>query len=305
MSIVVIRDSHVFYEFNPKLTPAAVAKPGDLVVFYTKDALGGQVKGEDQVLTSIDFSRVNPATGPLYVEGAEPGDALVVRVVSIETGERGVVVTTPGAGALPKLVNKPRTRVCRVHGDTVEFLGYKVPARKMIGVIGVATEESPSTGIPGRHGGNLDTRFITEGSRVVLPVRVPGALLGLGDLHATMGEGEICVAACEVPGSVIVELSVLKKQAPAWPLVHYGDSSYILVSHESVERAVEEAARVAVNVLSLGLGLDTTDAYMLASLVVDIGVSQLVNPRKTVWARIPGNVVPFEGVVSALSALRE
>jgi amidase len=201
--LVRVSKEHVFYSFDPGTPPAAKAAPGDLVEFECLDALGGQVTDEHQALESIDWGRVNPATGPVYVDGAEAGDALAVRILSIELANQGVIVTIPGEGALPHRAREARTRICRISGDLVEFLGFKLKARKMIGVIGVASSEKPPTGTPGRHGGNLDTRLITEGATVYLPVEFEGALLGVGDLHAVMGDGEVCVAACEAPGRVL------------------------------------------------------------------------------------------------------
>lgn len=303
MSIVVTRDK-IFYAFDPEIKPVARVGLGGKVVFYTVDALGGQITSEEQVVSRIDFSKVNPATGPVYIEGAEPGDALLARITFIETAEKGFVVTAPGAGALPRMAREARTRACYIRGSIVEFLGLRIPAWKMIGVIGVASGEKPSTGMPGRHGGNLDTKYVTEGATVILPVEFEGALFGLGDLHAVMGNGEICVAACEVSGKVEVEFNVVKGAAPPWPVVDYGDSLYILVSRESIEKAVEDAAEVAVEVLKRGLNLDWSDAYMLASLSVDIGVSQLVNPRKTVQVRILKNVLPLSKLLQALSTMK-
>ncbi|WP_276814270.1 acetamidase/formamidase family protein [Desulfurococcus amylolyticus] len=302
--LVVIDESHVFYEFNPGLEPVARVKPGDLVVFKTLDALGGQVKSEEDTIEKIDFTRVNPATGPLYVEDTGPGDVLVVDVLSLEVSGRGVIVTAPGEGVLGERVDKAKTRVCMVNGDYVEFKSLKLPAWRMIGVIGVASDEKPSTGIPGRHGGNLDTKYITAGSRVYLPVFHEGGLLGIGDLHALMGHGEICVSACEVSGSVLVRVGVVKNTSLPWPIVDYGGSLYILVSMDSINDALREAARVAVETLSRALRIDWIDAYMLASLGVDVGVSQLVDPRKTAWARIPKHIVQPDTLLKALSEIR-
>lgn len=300
----VIPSSKIFYVFSPDLEPAAKVKVGDKVIFYTLDALGGQITSEDQVITSIDFSRVNPATGPLYIEEAEPGDALLVKILSINPGERGFIVTAPNAGALPDVVKEAKTRACYVRGDYVEFMGFKLPARKMIGVIGVATSERTPTGLPGKHGGNLDTRFVTEGSTVILPIEYPGALLGIGDVHATMGDGEVCVSACEVPAEVVVEVNLVKGLAPLWPVVLHGDYIHVLVSNERIDKALEEGIDLAVKILSLGLNLSWNDSYMMASLAIDIGISQLVNPQKTIRIQIPSYLMSLENVLKTLSKLR-
>lgn len=301
--VALLRDS-VMYSFDPDLNPVAVVKPGDLLDVHTVDALGGQVRSEEDLVTSIDFSKVNPATGPIYIENAEPGDALVVKILKIETANKGFIVTAPGAGVLSRLVKHAKTRTCYINGDYVEFLGFKLPAWRMIGVIGVASREKPSTGIPGRHGGNLDTKFITEGASVYLPVYYPGGLLGIGDLHAVMAHGEACVAACEVEGRVLVEVGLLKNTAPSWPVVEHGDSTYILVSADDINSSLEIATDLTVKVLSTALGIEWHDAYMLTSLAVDLGVSQLVDPKKTAWARIPKYILKSDDVVKTLAKLR-
>ncbi|MEM3346546.1 MAG: acetamidase/formamidase family protein [Desulfurococcaceae archaeon] len=302
--LYVVPRTSVFYRFDPEIKPFVKVEPGDLVVFQTIDALGGQIRSEEDLVSAVDFTRVNPATGPLYVENAEPGDALLVEILDIKTAEKGFIVTAPGAGVLAGEVKQAKTRECRVKDDYVEVLGYRIPAWKMIGVIGVASVEKPPTGVPGKHGGNLDTKFITKGARVYLPVEYTGGLLGIGDLHAVMAHGEVCVAACEVEGEVLVRVDVVKEKAPAWPLVEYEDSTYILVSDVNTERAFEVATSVVVEVLEKALNLEWHDAYMLASVSVDFGVSQLVDPRKTVWARIPKNLVSASSVLKAISELK-
>lgn len=299
--LVRVDASRVFYSFDPDIPPAAKASPGALVEFECLDALGGQIRSEEQTITSIDWSKVNPATGPLYVEGAEPGDALVVKILSIKLGEKGVVLTAPSVGALPHLTREARTRLCRIVDDKVEFRCFKLGLRKMIGVIGTASSERAPTGTPGRHGGNLDTRVIGEGATVYLPVEYKGGLLGVGDLHAVMGDGEVCVAACEVEGEVLVRVDVMEKMAPRWPVVETSDSCYILVSEESLDNAVSTAVEETVNVLSQALCLDWYDAYMLASMTVDFEISQIVDPRKTVRARIPKSVLSTRDLLKGFS----
>lgn len=297
MGLVTVSDENVFYVFDPSLSPVAVANPGDIVIFYTRDCFSNQIIDESQKVTSIDFSRVNPATGPVFVNGAEPGDALVVEILSIETSSRGFIVTAPKAGALGDFVTQAKTRTCFARGSNVEFLGIPVKVNKMIGVIGVATKEKSSTGVPGRNGGNLDTKLVTEGTKVILPVEVKGALLGVGDLHLAMSDGEICVSACEVSGKVETRVSIEKEMSLPWPIIETRDAFYVLVSHEDLGEAVKEASKVAVKVLEKGLGLEWHDAYMLSSLSIDLQISQVVDPRKTVRARIPKELIDWNRLV--------
>lgn len=289
---VLVTAEHVFFAFAPDIAPVARVRPGEVVQLETRDCLSDQIVREDQLITQIDFSRVNPATGPVFVDSARPGDALAVRILGIDVADSGLVVTVPGAGVLGDRVPSPRTRICRVEGDAVQFGGVRVKARKMIGVIGVASPEATPTGTPGRHGGNIDTTVVREGSTLYLPVFAEGALFGAGDLHAAMGDGEVCVAGCEVRGRVTVSFEVLEAQAPPWPVVETADAYYLVVSDEDLDRACYEAAEQAVGALADGMGLEWDDAYMLASLAVDVQVSQLVDPRKTVRARIPAEFFP-------------
>jgi amidase len=280
------------YAFSDGMAATAYAGPGETLVFEAQDALGGQVKTPDDVLIGLDFTRINPATGPVFVNGAEPGDTLVVRVVSIEPADRGAIVTGPGMGVLGDGTKRHATRILPLEGDAVVFDDLRLPARPMIGVIGVAPSQgSYPTGTAHRHGGNMDTKEIVEGCAVYFPVAQPGALLALGDVHAVMGDGEVCVSACEVDARVTVEIDLIKGRQAEWPIVEIEDAILILVSLPTIQEALEEATRQAVKLLQAARGLSHEDAYMLASLAVDVGVSQLVDPNKTAKARIPNAVL--------------
>ncbi|MEM1687056.1 MAG: acetamidase/formamidase family protein [Zestosphaera sp.] len=170
----------------------------------------------------------------------------------------------------------------------------------MVGVVGVATREKTPTGVPGRHGGNLDTKYVTEGSTIYLPVEAEGALFGLGDLHAAMGDGEVCVTGCEVSGRVLVVLDVIKKSAPKWPVLEYGEWVFVLVSNENLEKAVREAVQVSVEAISHATGVSWHEAYMLASMATDLEISQVVDPRKTLRVKIPKTIVDVTKLLESL-----
>jgi len=275
------------YAFSTTMTPVAQVAPGDRLLFETQDALGGQVKTEADILSDLDFSRINPATGPVEIEGAEPGDTLVVRALSIDCAASGAIVTGPGLGVLGNDMTRHVTRILPVEDGVVVFNNLRLPARPMIGVIGVAPEEGEyPTGTAHRHGGNMDTKEIAAGCTLYLPVSQPGAMLALGDVHAIQGDGEICVSACEVDARVVVEVDVIKGRHAAWPIVEVDDAAFVLVSLPTIGEALEEATRQAVKLLADAHGLSLEGAAMLASLAADIGVSQLVDPNKTAKARI-------------------
>ena len=181
------------YAFDKANEPIARAKDGDEFSFRTLDCYSGQVCTEEDIVgESFNFSRTNPATGPLYVEGAMPGDVLVVDVLSVEVADKGAVTTIPNIGPLyDRCVD--RTRILPVKDGKTELGGLSIPINPMIGVMGVAPAGEPiACGYAGKHGGNMDSKKLTAGSRVYLPVQVEGALLQMGDIHAVMGDCELC-----------------------------------------------------------------------------------------------------------------
>lgn len=298
--LFIDKSKHIF-AFGPNLRPVAEAEDGEIVVFETLDALSNQITSEEQTLESIDFSKVNPATGPLYIKGAKPGDALKVDILDIEVADRGVVVIAPKAGVLGDEVKEPKTKVCKIKDGHVYFGDLKIPAKPMIGVIGVASPEEIPCGEPDKHGGNMDTKLIRKGTTLYLPVFVEGGLLAIGDLHAVMGDGEVCVSACEVSGKVTVRVSLVKGMAPQYPVLETEDSLYILVSREDLWEAAKEATNLGVKVLQKTLGLSWEEAYMLGSLILDVEISQLVDPKKTVRIRIPKRYMSAKEALRALS----
>jgi amidase len=289
-------DQHVYALF-PHMKAVATAVPGETVIFETRDALGGQVQTEEDVLTQLDFDRVNPATGPLAVDGAEPGDTLVVRIRGIDTADHGVALTGPGMGVLGEEALRHATRILPIEDGMVRFDELRLHTKPMIGVIGVAPlDGSHPTGTAHRHGGNMDTKEITAGTTLYLPVFQHGALLAIGDVHAAMGDGEVCATGCEVAASVVVEVDVLKGRAPTWPTLETEHAVYILVSFPTIGEALAEATRQGVRFIQRARRTSFEDAYILSSLVMDVRVSQLVDPNKTAKAVIPKHL--FAGAIS-------
>lgn len=288
----ILSSQHI-YAFSPDLKPTATISTGDVVCFDALDALGGQVRVETDILAGLDFNRVNPATGPVQIEGVVSGDTLIVRIKAIDMEDQGAIVTGPGLGVLGDEIEHHATRILPVRDEVVYFGELALPASSMIGVIGVASASDVfPTGTAHRHGGNMDTKEIGVGSTVYLPVFQDGAMLAMGDVHAVMGDGEVCVSACEVSAQISVQCDRLEGRCLDWPMVETDDAVHILVSLPTIEEALVEATRQAVSFLQKARGLSKEDAYMLTSLAVDIGVSQLVDPNKTAKASIPKSILP-------------
>lgn len=293
-----IPSTHVIYSFSPSNKPVEKATPGEIIVFETLDAFGGQVKSENTLLSSIDWTRVNPATGPLYIEGAEPGDTLVVDILDIDIADYAIIAVIPGAGVLRDKKFEPRVKILPVSRGCILFNGIKLVVKPMIGVIGVSPpDNSIPTGTSGPHGGNMDVAEVTKGSRVYLPVFVKGGLLAIGDLHALQADGEICVAAAETPGSVTVRVELIKGRKPKLPIVETQNYIHIIGYGETLDEAAYRATEIAVEALMKEHSTSFEEAYMLASLVVDLKINQSVDPAKGVRASIPKNLVSIDSLL--------
>ncbi|MEM2021694.1 MAG: acetamidase/formamidase family protein [Zestosphaera sp.] len=296
MEKVVIPDTHTFHRFDPSINAIAEVELNHPVEIIAKDTLGNRIKSESEVVTSLTPEIANPTTGPIYVRGVRRGDALAVKILEIKPREEGFVYIVPGRGILQ--ASEPKTVLCRYIDGEIEVKGVRLKAWKMVGTIGVATSEKTPTLFPGRHGGNIDTKAVTEGSTIYLPVEYDGALFGLGDVHSAMGDGEMATG-CETAARVTVVFDVVEGKAPLWPVVDYLDSYYIVVSDDDIHKAFKEASEMSVRVLSHALNMDWYSAYSLATLAVDLEVSRRGSPR-TVRARIPKHLVSIDKLLEAL-----
>ncbi len=283
------------YTFSKDHEPVEYVSPGEVIILEAQDALGGQVTSEDMPLDQLDWSRVNPATGPVYIEGAEEGDTLVVDILDIEVPDKGVCLVVPGHGALDKHNFNPKTKFAEIRDGFVVYNGVKLLLQPMVGTIGVAPSGDPMpTAVPYKHGGNLDCREVTIGARLYLPVAVDGALFAAGDLHAVQGDGELCVAAVEIPGKIMLRFNLIKGKQPSWPVLEYGDHISILTSDESLDKAVEYATLEAVEAIMKATGWSFEESYIFSSLGVDVMINQVVDPKKGVRAVIPKSLVSID-----------
>jgi len=281
MGLRVSRDE-VIWAFGPDLEPVLEVDPGAVVTLETNDCFSGQIQTEADLVTEIDFARVNSATGPIAVRGAEPGDSLVVELLEVKPGPRGFATLIPGIGQLIDKVHAPLTQVFRVEGDTIHMNDrISFPLRPMVGVIGVATGgETLTNGFAGEHGGNLDNHLHGPGATVYLPVRQPGGMLAIGDMHASMGDGEICFTGVEIAGEVTIRVDLLKGKQGRWPVTELAGS---WVTHgtagpdfmEALDHACEEAARLLVD----EWGFTIEEAFVFLSVACDANICQACRPQ--------------------------
>src|SRR5213080_3506409 len=186
----------IIWSFGPDLEPVLEVEPGDTVTFETNDCFTGQITSEADL--------VNSATGPVAVKGAEPGDSLIAEILDVRPIDVGFACLIPGFGQLIEQIESPVTRLFRVADGWIEMNDrVRFPAKPMVGVVGLATDgETLTNGLAGRHGGNLDDHLHGKGARIFFPVRQEGGLFAVGDMHASMGDGEICFTGVEIAGEV-------------------------------------------------------------------------------------------------------
>ncbi len=266
------------YAFSKDTPPTATAKPGDALSFATLDCFSGRIQTPADLTANFDYSKANPATGPVFVEGAEPGDILWARIDDIRVGSQGVVTTLPEVGPLADRM-ETRTAVFKLENGKTRFKDMELTLNPMVGVIGTAPAGEPvACGFPGDHGGNLDCKLITKGSRVFLPVNVPGALFQLGDLHALMGDGELCGTGLETPGEVDVTLGLLKNRPIPLPMLETAGHWHVFAADLDYTTALTKASRLMQDLIAAAYGWDGTDAYFYLSLEGDVGVNQGCQP---------------------------
>jgi len=239
----------------------------------------------------------HPLTGPIYIEGAEPGDSLEVHIQAIEfLHPYGVGGFIPGSGALPEDFPYAKFKLVRVNekAGTAEFApNVTLKLAPFFGSIGVAPPPilgRVSSGPPGPHVGNLDNKELVAGSTLYLPVHVPGALLSLGDGHGLQGDGEVSLTALETSLRGTIQVVVRKGKKINWPRAETPTHYITMGLSEDLDEAAKLATREMIDFLAAEKGMSRDDAYILCSLAVDLHVTQLVDQTKGVHALLPKSI---------------
>jgi len=292
--------------WNHAFPPVLRIAPGESVEFEVSEASGGQISPASTVdaVSRMDFGRVNPVTGPVFVDGAEPGDVLKVTLLSFKPSGWGWTANIPGFGLLADDFKDPALHLWRYDPAVLAPAMFgqwgKVPLKPFTGTIGVAPAEAGLHSIvpPRRVGGNMDVRDIAAGTELYLPVEVAGALFSVGDTHAAQGDGEVCGTAIESPMSVALKFDLVKDMPLEFPRFttpgpvtnHLDSSGYEVTT--GIGPDLMEAARAAVaamvDLLSRREGMPTVQAYMLCSVCGDLRISEIVDlPNWTVSFYFP------------------
>lgn len=280
------RDQHV-WSFDSQREPVVTVEPGTVLEIETWDCFTGQVQSESDTLEKLDLNRVNSATGPIAVRGAEPGDSLSVTLLDIRPNEQGAAMCIPQWGQLIDQVHSPTTRIFSVK-DGVVTMNERVsfPARPMFGVIGVSPESGDiSTFLADRHGGNMDDHVHGIGATLHMPVFQSGGQLAIGDMHASMGDGEISGTGIEIGGTARIRVDVIKAKCGQWPVTETADAFYTHgTSPDSIDDALRRACEEASRLLVDEWGFSPEDAFMFLSVAGDLGIAQYCHPS-------PGSVI--------------
>lgn len=278
----------VIYDFNKTHKPVKIVPSGTSVQIVTYDCFENQLQTEEDEITGIDWNRVNPATGPIYVKDALPGDVLKVSIEKLEIGDQGVMVVGPDLGVMGHRLKEMESKMIPIQDGVARFNDISIPLNPMIGVIGVAPEgDGVSCGTPGAHGGNMDNKMIKEGAVLYFPVFAEGALFGLGDFHAAMGDGEVSVSGIEVPGKATVKLEVIKGESLVQPMLENAEVVTQIASAATLDEAVTLATELMVDRVVEKSGMSVSEATMLMSAIGQVEVCQVVDPLLTARFVVP------------------
>jgi acetamidase/formamidase len=286
---------HHHHGWDHSIPPVVMVEPGSRVHFQCLDSSAGQLTRQSTVadVAAMDFGKINPVTGPVYIDGAEPGDVLKITLEQFHPSGFGWTANIPGFGLLADQFGDPHLKVWEYAPDTMAPALFsdiaRVPLKPFAGTIGLAPAEPGLHSVvpPRRMGGNLDIRDLAVGSVLYLPVEVAGALFSVGDTHAAQGDGEVCGTAIESPMDVEITLDLIKQEPLAFPrfstpgpvtrhLDAKGYEATTGIGPDMMEGA-KNAVSGMIDLLGKQHGLSPEDAYLLCSVAGDLRISEIVD----------------------------
>ncbi|CAA7264532.1 unnamed protein product [Cyclocybe aegerita] len=317
-SIHSVKRSQSHLAWDNSIPPVIIIPSGDTVTFSCLDASNGQItqSSTPNTLSSLIFSQLDQLNGPVYVQGAAPGDTLQIDVLSVDTADWGWTALIPGFGLLSDEFPDPALKIWKLNKEEQyawfdKEKGIKVLLRPFAGEMGVAPGKKGafSTIPPYATGGNIDTRHVCAGAALYLPVEVEGALFSIGDGHAAQGDGEVCGTAIETPMQVTVRLTV-RKDRPYTKTPHFqtaatgganvrdgrggGEAQYYCTTgvDSDIREATRGAVRNMINFLETEYQLDRVAAYMLCSVAGDLRMHEVVDmPNYVIGMMLPTSLL--------------
>ncbi len=298
-----IRREHHHFGWDHSIPPVATVAPGSSLFFECLDSSAGQLTPDSTVedVAKLDFDRINPVTGPVYIDGAEPGDAIKVTIDRFEPSGFGWTGNIPGFGLLADQFEDPALQIWSYDPVALTPAAYgpggRVPLKPFAGTMGVAPAEPGLHSVvpPRRIGGNMDIRDLAAGSELYLPVEVAGGLFSLGDTHAAQGDGEVCGTAIESPVNVAVTVDLVKganlrmpRFTTPGPVTRHLDAKGYEVTTgigEDLYQGARDALSQMVDLIAGRYNMAPVDAYMLCSVCGDLRINEIVD--------IPNWIVSF------------
>lgn len=275
---------------SPYNKPALYADPGDTIVFTAMDTYSDLLIDEDH--TSMGGLELNPVNGPVYINGAMPGDTLKVFIEDIEiTGDGTMYLEEDVLIFFGQFIERKTTVKLPIKDGYADMFGNKIKLDPLTGILGIAPKEKIDTMYPGVHGGNMDCKELKAGATLYLPVQVPGALLATGDIHAKQGDGEI-VCGIEVPGKITLKVDLIKGKAEPWPVLETKDRWYMIASCDTMEKTSWEAVDKMTKFLFSRSGEYSLIQWIcLMAICGDLQFCQVVDPLVTIRFGIDKSVM--------------
>jgi acetamidase/formamidase len=288
-----LSDERVHFTWDAGNEPLLTISSGDTVVVETRDVSDDQIgpNSDSSAVAGLDWDRFYPLAGPIAVAGAQPGDTLAVEILDIHTRGWGWTAILPELGLLPEEFPDPYLRIFDLTAGDVAWMREDIwiPLEPFFGTMGVCPAGASAQPVmpPGTFGGNMDTRQLIRGATLYLPVQLEGALFSCGDAHGAQGDGEVCVTGLEAPMYAALRFELIRGQAlpapqyrtPA-PLTRRVDTAPFYGTTGvggDLYVAAQDAVRAMVSHIASTTGLSPEDAYLLASLVVDLKISEIVD----------------------------
>ena len=300
--------SHHF-GWDNSFTPVIEVKSGQIIEIETVDSSGAQLDLNSTIedVKNLDFSKVNPVTGPIYIENAELGDVIEIELIDFVSSGWGWTAIIPGFGLLAEEFKKPDIYLWTYDKNKPIESFYstygKVPLKPFVGTIGLALKEKGNHSVvPPRHcGGNLDIKELSKGSKIKFPVQVPGGLLSLGDTHAAQGDGEVCGTAIESPMKVLIKINLIKNMKINSPQFetfgpasnHIDKDGYFVTTGigPDLMEGAKNSIRSMIDLLIQKFNIPDTKAYMFCSVCADLRISEIVDmPNWVVSCYFPKSV---------------
>ncbi|NLB52392.1 MAG: acetamidase/formamidase family protein [Syntrophomonadaceae bacterium] len=297
----------VHYAWDNSLEPIINVSSGDTVIYEFRDAGDRQIVpgSTNEDIRNYDWDRSYPLNGPVHIKGAEPGDTLEIEILDLHTKGWGWTGVMPGFGLLNDEFTEAFLKVFEFGND--EFIEFRedihIPVEPFLGIMGVAPAEPGkiSSAPPDKHGSNMDIKHLTKGTRLLLPVLVPGALFSAGDGHAVQGDGEVCLTAVECPLYGALKFSLLKGKTipgpqfitPPGSLTRRTESKGYYVTTgigKDLVQCSKDALLAMIDHIVQEYNMSRYDAYVLCSLTLDLKISEIVDPNFVVSAYLPLNI---------------